>query len=475
MNFYLLFIYFLNVNAWSHYSWRTKIPNQLPTYLNKDKLIEVENKLSSLSPLVFAEECDNLQEALAKASVGNSFILFGGPCAESFNDFSTNNVRDTYRLILQMGMILTYAKGIPICKIGRNGGQFAKPRSDEYEIINNTKVLTYRGDIINDINDRTPNPERMLDAYYQSLQTINILRAFSNGGYASINRIHAWNLDFVEKTKEGSKYRELANKVTKSLQFIKGLGVNINDDKFTTTNIYTSHECLLLNYEEALTRIYSSSFFLKKKDEVTLEEKLDFSSNDSRTNKSYVCSGHLLWIGERTRQIDGAHVEFMRGINNPIGIKLSEKIKPDELVDLINILNPNNIPGKIVLITRMGIHLKNKLPELIRVVQKNAFSVVWCCDPMHGNTIKTKDGIKTRTFESIKNEVIEFFKIHKKLGTYPGGLHLELTPDNVTECIGGEIDTISESDLSKMYLSQCDPRLNAMQSLELAFIIADLL
>lgn len=438
-------------HIWTKNSWRTKVISQIPKYPDLDKLTRVENELGKKAPLVFAGECDTLQESLAKISIGNGFLLMGGDCAESLNDFSVNKIRDSYRLILQIGMILTYGSGLPVTKIGRIAGQYAKPRSDEYEIINSTSVLTYRGDIINDIKNRTPNPYKMLDAYYQSTQTLNILRAFSHGGYADINRVHTWNLDFVEKTNEGSKYRELADKITTSLNFMKGLGVDIKDNKFTSTNIYTGHECLLLNYEEALTR------------------------EDSRSNKIYGCSAHLLWLGERTRQLDSAHVEYLRGINNPIGIKLSDKVEPEELVTLINILNPNNIPGKIVLITRMGNKLKEKLPGLIRIVQKNAFNVVWCCDPMHGNTIKTNNNIKTRSFDSIKNEVINFITIHKKMGTYPGGIHLELTPDDVTECIGGNINKIYEEDLSKMYLSQCDPRLNGIQSIELAFIISDLL
>ena len=437
---------------WSKNSWRNKPIQQIPKYHDNNKLIEIEKILSKKAPLVFAGECDNLRDALARICFRQGFLLMGGDCAELFDEFSVEKIRDSYRLILQMGMILTYGSGLPTTKIGRMAGQFAKPRSDEFEIINNKSVLTYRGDIINDINNRDPDPNKMLEAYHQSTQTLNLLRAFSNGGYADVNRIHSWNLDFVEKTIEGSKYRILANKVTQSLRFIKGLGIDINSNDFKQTNFYTAHECLLLNYEEALTRV------------------------DSRSDKIYDCSAHMVWLGERTRKIDGAHIEFMRGINNPIGIKLSEKIKESELVELINILNPYDIPGKIVLITRMGSkNLKNKLPSLIREVQKNGFNVVWCCDPMHANTIKTKTNIKTRSFDAIKDEVIAFFEIHKSLGSYPGGLHLELTGQDVTECIGGENDSIKENDLDKNYLSQCDPRLNSIQSLELAFIVSDLL
>ena len=454
MKTYLIYLLILikpvfSLEHWSKTSWRTKKINQMPTYKNLNELETVEKSLANVAPLVFAGECDNLKESLAKISMGQGFLLMGGDCAESFKDFKTEKIRDTYRLILQMGLVLTYGSGLPVTKIGRIAGQFAKPRSEEFELDGS---LTYRGDIINDINNRTADPTRMLDAYHQSSQTLNILRAFSYGGYADINRVHAWNLDFVEKTPVGSKYRELADQVDQSLRFIRGLGINTKDDKFVATNIYTGHECLLLNYEESLTRV------------------------DSISNRLYGCSGHLLWLGERTRQFDGAHIEYMRGINNPIGIKISDKIKPEELIDLLNILNPDNIPGRIVLITRMGAEkLKEKLPLLIRVIQRDAYNVVWCCDPMHANTIKTTSGIKTRPFDLVKKEVIAFFEIHKKAGTFPGGLHLELTNEDVTECTGGETKTINEIDLEKAYLSQCDPRLNGIQSLELAFITAELL
>jgi 3-deoxy-7-phosphoheptulonate synthase len=457
---YILFINYIfslkinNLEDWNKKSWRSKKIYQIPEYTDKIELQNVENELLNYAPLVFAGECDTLRESLAKISIGNGFLLMGGDCAETFKDFSINKIRDSQRLILQMSLILTFGSGLPVTKIGRIAGQFAKPRSEEYELIDKQSVLTYRGDIINDIIDRNPDPKRMIRAYHQSTQTLNILRAFANGGYADINRVHTWNLDFVEKTKEGSQYRELADKVSQSLRFIQGLGINIKDDKFTSTNIYTGHECLLLNYEEQLTRI---------------------DSRHNNLNKSYDCSAHLLWLGERTRHLDSAHVEFMRGIHNPIGIKLSAKTTPEELYNLIKILNPNNIPGKIVLITRMGHNIKKCLPNLIRIIQKNAFNVVWCCDPMHGNTIKTNSGIKTRHFESIKQEIIDFFDIHRKLDTHPGGIHLELTNDDVTECIGGNINSITEDDLTKYYLSSCDPRLNGIQSLEIAFLISNLL
>ena len=453
MKFFLLFLTnYLVCSEWTKHSWRSKQIYQIPIYPDLSKLNKIETQLSNKPPIIFAGEADTLKEQLAKVSNRNRFLLIGGDCAELFKEFNVDKIRDTYRIMLQMSLILTYGSGLPIIKIGRMAGQFAKPRSDEFEIRNNTQVLTYRGDIINDIDDRVPDPNRMIQAYDQSTQTLNILRAFSSGGYADINRIHAWNLDFAHKTIEGSKYRKLANKVTKSLEFINGLGINTNDNVFKQTSFYTAHECLLLNYEESLTR------------------------QDSITNNYYGCSAHLLWLGERTRHNNSAHIEFMKGINNPIGIKISDKISSNELINLLNILNPNNIPGKIVLITRMGAtKLKTKLPPLIKSVQNNGLSVVWCCDPMHANTIKTSQNIKTRCFEDIKNEIITFFDIHKKCGSFPGGLHLELTGQDITECIGGEIHKIDELDLSKNYLTQCDPRLNSIQSLEIAFLVAELL
>jgi 3-deoxy-7-phosphoheptulonate synthase len=440
-------------NLWTKNSWKSKLIKQIPNYPNIYELTKVENELENKAPIIFAGECENLKENLAKITNGEGFLLMGGDCAETFKDFNVNKVRDTYRLLLQMGLILSFGSGVPITKIGRIAGQFAKPRSDEYENINGTNILTYRGDIINgyepDLNIRTPDPNRMLTAYYQSVQTLNILRAFSSGGYADISRVHSWNLDFVEKTLEGSKYRNLANKVDKSLQFIKAIGFNINDEKLKQTVFYTGHECLLLNYETPLTR------------------------QDSITNKWYDCSTHLPWLGERTRELNGAHVEYLRGINNPIGIKISDKCESEYLIKLIKTLNPHNTAGKIIIISRMGSKLSIVLPKLIRAIQNEALNVVWCCDPMHANTIKTKSNIKTRLFASIKQEINDFFDIHRKMGSYPGGIHLELTCEDVTECIGGEIENISEVDLDKNYLSNCDPRLNSIQSLELAFLIAE--
>jgi 3-deoxy-7-phosphoheptulonate synthase len=440
--------------SWSPKTWRSKNIQQMPDYSDKKNLELVENKLLKCAPLVFAGECDNLQESLDKVSQGQGFLLMGGDCAESFNQFNINSVRDTYRLILQMGMILTYGSGLPTIKVGRIAGQFAKPRSEDTEIIDGTSYLTYRGDIINgqELDQRTPDPNRMLEAYYQSVQTINLLRAFSAGGYADVSRIQSWNLDFVEKTEQGSKYREISNQIEHTLKFINGLGISTKTDRFKQTSFYTAHECLLLNYEEGLTR------------------------TDSRTLKYYDCSAHMVWLGERTRNLDGAHVEFMSGLTNPVGIKISHKINSDELIKIIKKLNPANLSGKIVIITRMGAeNLKEHLPRLIHSVQKEKLNIVWCCDPMHSNTIKVLDQVKTRSFDSIKNEIIAFFKIHKEMGSFPGGLHLELTGQDVTECIGGDVQNISENDLKNMYLSQCDPRLNSVQSLEIAFLVSELL
>jgi 3-deoxy-7-phosphoheptulonate synthase len=441
-----------NCLEWSKTSWRSKIIKQIPTYPDLYELKKVENQLSNYSPIIFAGEADELTHNLAKINIGDGFLLIGGDCAEMFDEFSVNKIRDLYKLILQMSLIISYGGSKSVIKVGRVAGQFAKPRTEEFETINGSKVLTYRGDIINDVNDRLPNPNRMLDAYHQSTQTLNIIRAFSSGGFANLNDVNVWNSKFVNKTSEGSDYRELIKKIEENLKFMKILGIDLNDAKFKQINFYTAHECLLLNYEEALTRI------------------------DSRTNKIYDCSGHLLWLGERTRDLDGAHVEFLRGINNPIGIKVSHKVNIDDLLYLVKLLNPNNTSGKIIIMTRMGYkNLREKLPDIIRAFQNEAINVVWCCDPMHGNTIQTDTNVKTRLVDSIKEEIKTFFEIHKKCGTTPGGIHLEMSADNVTECLGGDIISINENDLKKNYLSKCDPRLNPEQSLEIAFLIAKLL
>jgi len=447
-------IFFLPViAAWTPTSWRNKIAVQQPVYQNKQKLEEVENKLRNCAPLIFAGECRELQQQLAKVSVGKGFLLIGGECAESINDINTSKLRDTFRLILQMSFILTYGSSVPVIKMYRGAGQYAKPRSNDFEEKNGLKLPSYRGDIINSIDfneeSRIAKPDNMINAYNHATQILNILRAFSSGGYADVKRIHQWNLDFVKNSNIGKKYVDLANKVDDALKFVEAMGVDINSPIFEKTTIYPCHECLLLPYEEAFVRL------------------------DSTKNLYYDCSGAMLWIGERTRQLDGAHIEFIRGINNPIGIKISDKCQPDELIELLNIVNPKNELGKVILITRMGsTKLKEHLPKLITAVKEHEKFVVWCTDPVHGNTITTPDGIKTRSFEKIKEEIKTFFEVHKQMGTWAGGIHLEMTGEDVTECLGGS-QNITNEDLSKNYLTLCDPRLNGFQSLELAFLITD--
>jgi len=352
-----------------------------------------------------------------------------------------------------MALILTYGGSVPVTKLYRGAGQYAKPRTNDLETINGTSLPSYRGDIINNFDfseeSRKHKPENMLKAYHHASQIVNILRAFSSGGYADFNRIHQWNLDFIKSSGTGSKYSSLAEKVSHAIKFISAIGINIDSPVFRQTSIYTAHECLLLPFEEAMTR------------------------KDSITGKYYDCSGVFLWIGERTRELDGAHIEFIRGINNPIGIKISDKCTPDELIKLLELVNPSNEIGKVVIIVRMGAKkIDTHLPLLINKIKETDKNVIWCSDPVHGNTITTEDGIKTRSFDAIKDEINTFFDVHKRMGTYPGGVHLEMTGEDVTECIGGS-QNITSIDLKKRYLSQCDPRLNGIQSLELAFLIAE--
>jgi 3-deoxy-7-phosphoheptulonate synthase len=418
------------------------------------KVEEVLQKLERCSPLVFAGEVRTLQEELAKASLGQGFVLMGGDCAETFKEFNVNHVRDTFRVILQMALVMAYGAAVPVVKIGRMAGQFAKPRSEPDEVIDGVSLPSYRGDILNGeeftLESRTHNPQRMLDAYHQSSQTLNILRAFAIGGYADISRLHAWNLDFVEQTPSGSRYREMCAKVDESLRFMKAIGVDTRAPTFTQCNFYTAHECLLLPYEQALTR------------------------QDSITDKWYDCSAHMLWVGERTRQIDHAHLHFLSGIGNPIGIKVSDKASPEELLELLEIINPDNIPGRVVVIVRMGAEkLRLKLPGLIRAVQREGRTVLWMSDPVHGNTIKTDNGFKTRPFDRIRDELRAFFDVHAEMGTHPGGVHLEMTGKDVTECIGGNVAEVLTDNLGNNYATGCDPRLNSNQSLELAFLIAE--
>jgi 3-deoxy-7-phosphoheptulonate synthase len=364
-----------------------------------------------------------------------------------------DHVRDTFRVILQMSLVLTFGSAMPVIKVGRMAGQFAKPRSDPDEVIDGVSLPSYRGDIINreefTAEARRNNPNNMVEAYHQSAQTLNILRAFSTGGYADISRLHAWNLDFVDNTDEGSRYRKFATKVDESLRFMKAIGVDTASPAFTQTDFYTAHECLLLPYEQALTR------------------------KDSTTGKFYDCSAHMLWVGERTRELDGAHLEFIRGIGNPLGVKVSDKCTPEELIRICETMNPNNIPGRLTIIVRMGPEkLRKNLPGLIRAVQREGKSVLWMSDPVHGNTRKTDSGFKTRDFDNIRAELRAFFDVHDEMGSHPGGVHLEMTGEDVTECVGGLSD-VTEASLKDRYHTYCDPRLNGAQALEIAFLIAE--
>jgi 3-deoxy-7-phosphoheptulonate synthase len=439
--------------AWSPTSWETKTVAQPPNYEDQEEYEKAIDKLEKCSPLVFAGEVRMLHEQLARACSGQGFLLMGGDCAEAFSEFNVDHVRDSFRVLLQMALVLTFGSAMPIIKIGRMAGQFAKPRSDSDEVRDGVTLPSYRGDIINK-EEFTPearkhNPNNMLQAYHQSAQTLNILRAFSTGGYADISRLHAWNLDFVEQTEEGSRYRTFATKVDESLRFMKAIGVDTSSPSFTKTDFFTAHECLLLPYEQALTRL------------------------DSTTGRWYDCSAHMLWVGERTRQLDGAHLEFCRGVNNPLGVKISDKCTPEELITIINTMNPKNIPGRLTIIVRMGADkLRKNLPGLIRAVQREGKSVLWISDPVHGNTRKTDNGFKTRDFDSIRGELRAFFDVHDEMGSHPGGVHMEMTGEDVTECVGG-LSNVTEDTLTERYNTYCDPRLNGAQALELAFLIAE--
>ena len=440
---------------WQKNSWRKLSISQQPIYSDKDLLKLVEDKIEKLPPLVFAGEVRSLKEKLKKVALGEAFLLQGGDCAESFSDFSANNLRDSFKVLLQMSAVLTYATSLPVVKIGRMAGQFAKPRSDDYEVKDGIKLPSYRGDIINDISfnekSRTPNPNRLLDAYSQSAYALNLIRAFASGGFADLEKVHNWNLDFVKRSTK-NKYFELANSITDALNFMKACGFNKdNVPEFKQVDFYTSHEALLLNYEQALTR------------------------EDSFNGGWYDCSAHMLWIGERTRGLDEAHVEYMRGIENPIGIKIGPSVEEDYLIDLLNTLNPDNELGRVTLITRMGSdNIFKKLPSLIKKIKKSKKNVIWSCDPMHANTFKSSTGYKTRSFDKILNEIEAFFKVHHEENSFPGGIHLEITGLDVTECIGGS-QKIKEENLSDRYHTHCDPRLNASQGLDLAFKLSDFL
>tara|TARA_A100001234_G_C12634576_1_gene389603 strand:- start:306 stop:1655 length:1350 start_codon:yes stop_codon:yes gene_type:complete len=438
---------------WNPDSWKSKTALHQPNYLDEKKLEKTIKKMKKLPPLVFAGEVRSLKKELSKCVDGNGFLLQAGDCAESFAEFHPNYIRDTFRVIMQMAVILSFAAGVPVVKVGRLAGQFAKPRSSPTEEKNGKKLPSYLGDMINAINfdekAREHNPERMIQAYNQAASTQNLLRAFAYGGYADLSTIQNWNLDFVKKSKQGSNFKVIADRISECLDFINACGINNkNARQLYETNFFISHEALLLPYESAFTRI------------------------DSTTGKWYDVSTHMVWIGDRTRQLNGAHVEFCKGISNPIGIKVGPSAKANEIIELVKTINPENEKGKIVLIVRMGAEKINQLfPQLLKQFKKLDLNVVWSCDPMHANIEKSKSGYKTRNFKNILREVKSFFKIHKDVGTYAGGIHLEMTGQNVTECIGG-LQKISDKDLSSRYHTHCDPRLNASQSLELAFLMA---
>ena len=440
------------MTPWSKTDWRNKPRVQMPEYTDPAALSAAEGKLGSYPPLVFAGEARRLRRALADVSEGKGFLLQGGDCAESFAEFSADNIRDTFKVMLQMAMVLTYGAKVPVVKIGRMAGQFAKPRSAPTEVKNGVELPSYRGDIINELDftpeARIPNPDKMLQAYTQAAASLNLLRAFSKGGYADIHQVHAWTLGTTDDW--SARYRDMANAIQDSLDFMTAAGLTAeNSAELSTVDFYTSHEALLLEYEEALCRL------------------------DSTSGKWIAGSGHMIWIGDRTRQPDGAHVEFCRGVQNPIGLKCGPTTTPEDLKVLMAKLNPENEAGRLTLIARFGAgNVGDHLPRLIKTVREEGAKVVWTCDPMHGNTIKSSTGFKTRPFESVLREVQEFFAIHNAEGTVPGGVHFEMTGQDVTECTGG-VRAVTDEDLSSRYHTACDPRLNASQSLELAFLVAE--
>lgn len=442
------------MTGWTKQAWRSKPRIQMPDYPDGAALGAVEARLASYPPLVFAGETVRLREHLAEVAEGRAFLLQGGDCAESFSEFSADSIRDTYKLLLQMAVVLTYGAKRPVVKLGRMAGQFAKPRSAPTEVVEGQELPSYRGDIINELaftpEARIPDPHRMLRAYTQSAASLNLLRAFSQGGFADITRVHQWTMGFAHNTPGAERYLKVADQITEALDFMAAAGVTPETAApLHSVDFYTSHEALLLEYEEALCR------------------------RDSISGEYVAGSGHMIWIGDRTRQPDGAHVAFAQGVMNPIGLKCGPSLEPDELIELIDLLNPENIPGRLTLIARFGAgKVGAHLPALIRKVEAEGRKVVWSCDPMHGNTIKSGSGYKTRPFDKVLAEVREFFAIHKAEGTYAGGVHFEMTGQDVTECTGG-VRAVSDEDLSQRYHTACDPRLNAAQSLELAFLIAE--
>lgn len=442
------------MSQWQPDSWRQKPILQQPTYEDQTHLARVEAKLKSYPPLVFAEETRQLYKQLGQVAEGKGFLLQGGDCAESFSEFNAPKIRDTFKVILQMAIVLTFAGRQPVTKVARMAGQYAKPRSADLETIDGVSLPSYRGDIINSFEfteaSRKPDPDRMLEAYHRAASTLNLLRAFAQGGLADLHQVNRWNMAFVENNPLKERYQDMARRIQDTLSFMDVIGINSkNNATLHETSLFTSHEALLLNYEQALTR------------------------TDTLTGNPYNCSAHMIWIGERTRQLDHAHVEFFRGIHNPVGVKVGPSMQGDELIRLIDAINPENDPGRLTLITRMGADtLEDNLPRLLRRVKEEGRKVVWSSDPMHGNTKKASSGYKTRNFDDILREIQQFFAAHKAEGTHAGGIHLEMTGQHVTECTGGAYQ-ISDDDLAQAYQTQCDPRLNADQVLEMAFLVAD--
>ena len=441
---------------WSPTSWRSHPIKQQPLWPDEADLERALKQIAGYPPLVFAGEARSLQAGLAQVAAGNAFLLQAGDCAESFEDFSADNIREKLRVILQMAIVLTYSMGVPVMKVGRLAGQFAKPRSADFETIDGDELPSFRGHIVNAEGPtaaaRVATPERMVQAYHQSAATLNLVRAFTKGGFAALDRVHAWNQEFVASSPAGRRYEQLAQEIDRALHFMRATGMDTDGNaNLTQVDVWTSHEALLLSYEEALTR------------------------QDSTTGNWYDCSAHMLWIGERTRELDGAHVEFLRGVGNPVGCKVGPTMTGEQVISLCEALNPARIPGRLTLITRMGADkIEDGLRPLLRAVKDSGHPVVWACDPMHGNTYTTAGGRKTRDFESIVGEIQGFAQAHHAEGTWPGGIHIELTGENVTECIGGA-DELIDTDLDSRYETVCDPRLNGRQSLELAFRTAEMI
>jgi 3-deoxy-7-phosphoheptulonate synthase len=440
--------------GWSPSSWRSRPARQIPAYEDAAALAAVEGRLRSFPPLVFAGEARELRRQLGAVAAGRGFLLQGGDCAESFAEFHPDNIRDTLRVLLQMAVVLNFAAGMPVVKVGRLAGQFAKPRSSDVERVGGVELPSYRGDIVNGLDfspgARRPDPERQIQAYGQAAATLNLLRAFTTGGYAALTRVHDWYLDFIGRSPQSERYRDTADRISEALAFMAACGVTEQTTpQIAQTKFYTSHEALLLGFEEAMTR------------------------TDSTSGAPYNTAAHMVWLGDRTRNLDGAHVEYARGVANPLGVKAGPSLPPDDLLRLCDALDPRNEPGRLTVIARMG-HDKvgRHLPQLVRAVQREGRHVVWACDPMHGNTVASSSGLKTRPFDRIMAEIEGFFAVHRAEGTHPGGLHVEMTGQNVTECTGGT-GAVTDDALRTRYRTHCDPRLNAEQSLEVAFLLAE--